>query len=145
MKTVNLFSTTMEDYFIVLFTNYIAFSNGMYTDSQKHEYVCTERLFDNRPFMYNKIFLKKFEIDVIFHRKQRFYRFQTFFKDSLCLKWLTNLGEKGAKQREKMWATNFLKSFSKIFCWPWTVNCQKFVHFIRMLCPGCFILNGIVS
>ena len=37
----------------------------VYTDSQKHEstllytYVCTERIFDSRPFMYNKIFLKK--------------------------------------------------------------------------------------
>ena len=24
------------------------------------------------------------------------------------------------------------------------VGCQKFVHYIRMLCTGCFILNGIV-
>ena len=29
-KTVNLFSTTMEEYYIVLFTNYIAFSNAIY-------------------------------------------------------------------------------------------------------------------
>ena len=28
---------------------------------------------------------EEFEIDVIFLRKQRFYRFHTFFKDSLCL------------------------------------------------------------
>ena len=35
-----------------------------YTAPQKHEstftaYVCTERIFDSRPFLYNKIFLKK--------------------------------------------------------------------------------------
>ena len=25
------------------------------------------------------------------------------------------------------------------------VGCQKFVHYIRMLCTGCFILYGIVN
>ena len=36
-----------------------------YTAQQKHEstyliqYVCTEQIFDSRPFMHNKIFLKK--------------------------------------------------------------------------------------
>ena len=37
-----------------------------------------------------------------------------------------------------------MRVFTKIFCCTWTVSCQKFVHYIRMLCTGCFILNGIV-
>ena len=52
-------------------------------------YVCTEWIFDSQTFMYNITILKKlskeFEIDDIILLKQRFYRFQTFFKDSLCL------------------------------------------------------------
>ena len=39
---------------------------------------------------------EKFEIDLVFLQKQRFYRFQTFFKDSLNLQKLTNLNVKGA-------------------------------------------------
>ena len=39
-----------------------------------------------------------------------------------------------------MWSTNFYKSFSKIFCCAWTVGCQKFVQYIRMLYLGRFIL-----
>jgi len=54
---------------------------------------------------------EEFEIDVIFLRKQRFYRFQTFFKVSLCLEKLTNLDAKGAKRTLKIWATNSFKSF----------------------------------
>ena len=50
---------------------------------------------------------EEFEIDVIFLWKQRFDRFQTFFKDSLWLQKLTNLDAKGAKRSVKMWATNF--------------------------------------
>ena len=50
---------------------------------------------------------EEFKIDVIFLRKQWFYRFQTIFKDSLCLQKLTNLDSKGAKRSVKMWATNF--------------------------------------
>ena len=58
---------------------------------------------------------EEFEIDVIFLWKQRFDRFQTFFKDSLCLQKLTVLDAKGAKRSVKMWATNFLKiSFKNI-------------------------------
>ena len=57
----------------------------------------------------------------LFLWKQRFYRFQTFFKES-----------KGAKRSVKMWATNFYQSFSKIFCCKWMVGCLKFVQYIRM-------------
>ena len=109
-------------------------------------YLCTERIFDSRPFMCNKFFEKtlkevgsshiyasfgtfwvqigqlfeaqwdlelseEFEIDVIFLQKQRFYRFPTFFKDSLCLQKLTDLDAKGAKRSVNLWATNFIKSF----------------------------------
>ena len=34
--------------------------------------------------------------------------------------------------------------FQKKVCCAWTVSCQKSVQYIRMLCTGCFILNGIV-
>ena len=54
---------------------------------------------------------EEFESDVIFLQKQRFYRFQAFFKDSLCLQKLTNLDAKGAKRSVKMWAINFYQSF----------------------------------
>ena len=54
---------------------------------------------------------EEFEIDFIFLRKQRFYRFQTFFKDSLCLEKFTNVDTKGAKWSVKIWATNCYKSF----------------------------------
>ena len=50
---------------------------------------------------------EEFEIDVIFLRKHPFYRFQTFFKDLLCLQKLTNLDSKCAKRSVNMWATNF--------------------------------------
>ena len=56
---------------------------------------------------------EKFEIDLIFLQKQRFYSFQTFFKNSLCLQKLNNLDSKGAKRSVKIWATNFYKSFFK--------------------------------
>ena len=46
--------------------------------------------------------LEEFELDVIFLRKQRYYCFQTFFKDSMCLANLTNLDAKGAKKSVKM-------------------------------------------
>ena len=75
---------------------------------------------------------EEFEIDVIFLRKQRFYRFQTFFKDSLCLQKLTDLDTKCSKRSVKMWATNFCNNFSKICCCTWTVGWQKFVQYIRM-------------
>ena len=51
---------------------------------------------------------EEFKIDVIFFRKQRFYRF-----DSLCLEKLTNFGVKGAKRSVKVWTTNFYRSLSK--------------------------------
>ena len=60
---------------------------------------------------------EKFEIDLIFLQKQRFYRFRTFFKDSLSFQKLTNLNVKGAKRSVKMRATNFYKScFRNILC-----------------------------
>ena len=105
-------------------------------------------MFDSRPFMLNKIFLKRLswklvahiftlllapfasrfvdsryseslnirknsEFDDIFLQKRRFADFQIFFKDSLCLEWLTNLDAKGAKRSVKMWTTNFHKSYNK--------------------------------
>ena len=51
--------------------------------------------------------------NLIFLQKQRFYSFQTFFKNSLCLQKLNNLDSKGAKRSVKIWATNFYKSFFK--------------------------------
>ena len=56
---------------------------------------------------------EEFEIDVIFLWKQPFYRFQAFFKDSLCLQKLTNLDAKGAKRSVKMWTANFYQNFFK--------------------------------
>ena len=53
------------------------------------------------------------KIDVILLRKRRFYRFQTFFKDSLCFEYLTNLYAKGAKISVKMWANKFFQKFFK--------------------------------
>ena len=47
------------------------------------------------------------------HNSLRFVDFQTYFKDSLCLEKLTNLGLKGTKWSVKMWTTNFYKNFSK--------------------------------
>ena len=75
---------------------------------------------------------EEFEIDVIFHRKQWFYRFQTFSKDSLWLQKLTNLDAKGAKRSVKMWDINFYKSFLKIVCCTRTVGSQKCVQYIHM-------------
>ena len=54
-------------------SNTVAFcTNTIY--SQKHEsillhspYVCTERIFDSRPFMYNKIFLLKILQELVAH------------------------------------------------------------------------------
>ena len=46
--------------------------------------------------------LEEFEIDVIFLRKQGFYRFQTFFKNSLCLQNFTTLDAEGVKRSVKM-------------------------------------------
>ena len=56
---------------------------------------------------------KNSKIDDIFLRRQLIVDFQTYFKDSLCLKDLTNFGVKGAKRSVKMWITNFYRSFSK--------------------------------
>ena len=56
---------------------------------------------------------KNCEISDIFLRWQRFVDFQTYFKDSLCLEKLTDLGAKGAKRSVKMLTTNFYKSFFK--------------------------------
>ena len=39
--------------------------------------------------------------------------FQAYFKDSLCLKYLTNFDAKGAKRSVKKWTSNFYKSFFK--------------------------------
>ena len=54
---------------------------------------------------------KNSEIDDIFLRRQQIVNFQTYFKDSLCLKYLTNFGVKGDKRSIKMCTTNFYKSF----------------------------------
>ena len=56
---------------------------------------------------------EEFEINDIFLPKQRFDHFPTFFKDSLCLEWYTNLDAKGVKRSAKILATNFYKSFWK--------------------------------
>ena len=45
---------------------------------------------------------------------------------------MTNLDAKGAKRSVQTWASNFYKSFSKVFCCTWTVGCQIFVQYIRM-------------
>ena len=74
---------------------------------------------------------EEFEIDVIFLRKQRFYRFHTFFKKTLCLEYLTNLDAKGTKRSVKVWATNFYKSFFKNILLYMNVGCQKFVQYIQ--------------
>ena len=49
-----------------------------------------------------------------FSFENTFEHFPTFFKDSLCLKQLTNLDAKCAKRSVKMWGTNFYKIFSPI-------------------------------
>ena len=49
----------------------------------------------------------------IFLRKQWFCRFQTFFKDSLCLQKLADLDAKDAKRSVKIWATKFYRIFFK--------------------------------
>ena len=78
---------------------------------------------------------KEFEIDVIFLRKHRFYRFRTFFKDSLCLEKLKHLYSNCAKRSVKMWATipTSIRVFSKIFCWEplksQIRNCWKLSNF----------------
>ena len=56
---------------------------------------------------------KNSEIDDIFLRRQLIVDFQTYFKDSLCLEWSTNLGAKGAKRSVNMWNTNFDTNFFK--------------------------------
>ena len=66
---------------------------------------------------------EKFEIDVIFLPKQRFYRFQTFFKDALFLEKMTNLDVKGA--------TNHKRSFKNILLY---INAVKNV-FSRVFTP----------
>ena len=49
-------------------------------------------------------------------------------------------------QKEAQWCglQNTLTVSSKIFWCTWTVDCQKLVHYIHMLCTGCVILNDIV-
>ena len=86
-------------------------------------YVCTDPFFDSQSFMHNKTFLKKSyrslnirknsEIDDIFLRRHLVVDFQTYFKDSLCLEYLTNFGVKGAKRSIKMCTTNLYNSFLK--------------------------------
>ena len=76
-------------------------------------YECTERIYASFGTFFVQIcqlfdaqrdfkLSEEFEIDVNFLRKQQFYRFQTFFKDSLCLQKLTNLDAKGAKRSVKV-------------------------------------------
>ena len=74
-------------------------------------------------------------------KNKRFYRFQTFFKDSLWLQTLTNLDAKGAKRSVKTWTTNFYKSFPKNI-WLYISSRLSKIRSknIRMLYPGRFIL-----
>ena len=59
---------------------------------------------------------KNSEIDDIFLQKQRFYRFQKFFKDSLCLEKLTNLDVKRCQKKRKYVSYQLLyKFFQKYF------------------------------
>ena len=58
---------------------------------------------------------EKFEFAAFFLLKKWFDYFQTFFKDSQCLKKLTNLDAKGAKRSVRMWAISFKKIFNNIF------------------------------
>ena len=49
------------------------------------------------------------------------------------------------KEAKRCGLPTSIRVFSKIFCCTWAVGCQKLLHYLRMLCTGCFILNGIVS
>ena len=70
--------------------------------------------------------------------------FFQMFKDLPCLKKNDQLGRKRFQRKRKDvgYQLTSKRVFSKIFCFTWT--CQKFVHYIRILGTGCFILNGIV-
>ena len=59
-----------------------------------------------------------------FLRKQPFDRFQTFFKDILCLEQLTNLDKKGSKR-----SVNFFKKYFVLNEWPAVKKCS--VHAYR--------------
>ena len=82
-----------------------------------------------------------------FLQKQRFYRFQTFFKDSLCLQRLTNLDAKDAKRSVKMWATYFYKSFfHKYFAvYEWSAVKNSLSTYICYTPDGLFWMNLYVK
>ena len=61
----------------------------------------------------------EFEIDVIFLRKQRFYRFHAFFKDSLCLKKLIFCDKKGVKRSVISWKTRFCVQIGQFLETKW--------------------------
>ena len=71
-------------------------------------------------------------------------KFSRIFKDSLGLKYLSNWDSKGAKRSAMNSTMNTKKCFPKIFCLVWTVGCQKFLHYIRMIYLGCFNLKRSV-
>ena len=66
--------------------------------------------------------------------------FQTYFKGSLYLELLTNLGAKGAKRTVKMKTTNICKSFFKNILLYTNGRMSKFGQYKRMLYPRRFIL-----
>ena len=76
---------------------------------------------------------KNSEIDDIFLQLQRFVDFPTYFKDSLCLVYLTNLGAKGV-QRSVGLQTFFQKHF--VVYEPWTVKNS----FITYVCYVVYVL-----
>ena len=84
---------------------------------------------------------EEFDIEIIFLRKKRCYRFQTFFKGWLCLEKLTNLNAKGAKRSVKMWATNFYKSFFQKYFFvvsEWLVVKNSFSTYVWSKVNSCF-------
>ena len=79
--------------------------------------------------------LKEFEIYVIFLRKQRFYRFQTFFKDStMKLKEQSNQIKDYPKMHHKK------ESFHKYISWQWDGKIGVSSWWCRglVLCPAIF-------
>ena len=52
--------------------------------------------------------------------------------------------QKVPKEAQKCGVPTSIRVSSKMFCCTWTVGCQKFVQYIRMLWPGRFILGKSV-
>ena len=58
---------------------------------------------------------------------------------------IDRFGRKRCQKKRKDENYKLLRVFSKIFWCTWTDDCQKFVQYIRMLCPGRFILVESVN